>query len=187
MSDRLCMLTRTPRRQFAAALAALAITAGAASVWAQNAPTQPAATTPAGTGKGGAGPVAPAPKLRSPRQMAEELVPILQKQKTPWQLYPTYEKIFTDFADQEMALAPPNVPNNLHARRAEQLRAMAALLAAMGEQAKIQTAIKRGQSTVAPEKRQSTLLDAGAELSRLLGEFVRQAATLPQSSPATRP
>ena len=29
--------------------------------------------------------------------MAEELIPILQRQKTPWQLYPSYEKIFTEF------------------------------------------------------------------------------------------
>jgi hypothetical protein len=185
MSDCCAVLPLRPSRyRFARALAALAITAGAAAVWAQTAPAGAAAPPPtaakpaAQTGQ---------PKLRSPRQMAEELVPILQRQKTPWQLYPTYEKIFADFADQEQALAVANNPTDPRAKRAEQLRTMAALLAAMGQQAKLQNDIKRGQSTAPPEKRQSTFVDAGNELARLLGEFVRLGATLPQSAAAARP
>lgn len=178
-----------PRRRFAATLAALAITAGAASVWAQPAPAAAAPLTPApananarNAARGQA-----LPKPSSPRQMAEEIIPMLQRQKTPWQLFAGYEQAFSDFAAQEKALAPANNPNDLHAKRAEQLRAMAALLASMGQQAKTQDDIKHGSSTVPPEKRQSAFTDAGKELARLLAEFVRQAAALPQVSAAARP
>jgi hypothetical protein len=105
----------------------------------------------------------------------------------PWQLYSSYEEIFTDFANQEKALAPAGNPNDAHAKRAEHLRAMAGLLTSMCEQAKIQYTIKRGQSTVPPEKRQSTFVDAGKELTRLLDEFARLAAALPQGTAAARP
>ncbi len=176
-------------RHLAATLAALAITAGAASVWAQAVPAPAAAQAPApakaATKSAARGQALPKPS--SPRQMTEELVPMLQRQKTPWQLFAGYEQAFTEFADQEKALAPANNPNDLHAKRAEQLRALAALLAGMGQQAKAQDDIKHGSSTVPPEKRQSAFTDAGKELARLLAEFVRQAAALPQGSAAARP
>ena len=183
MSDsRALQSVRASRRSRAATLAALALTAGAASVWAQNPPATPAAAAQApakAAVKREVAPPPPVPKARTPRQMAEGIIPILQQQKTPWQLYPSYETMFTDFADQEKALAPPGNPADAHAKRAEQLRVMAALLASMGEQAKARDAIKRGQSTLPPENRQSAFVDAGKELARLLDEFSRLTALLP--------
>lgn len=189
MSDCCALLrVRASRRLYAGTLAALALTVGAASVLAQKAPTSPAVAAPAPVAaRKGVTQTPPVPKPRAPRQMADEIIPILQKQKTPWQLYASYEKIFSDFADQEKALAPAGNPNDAHAKRAEQLRAMAGLLTSMGEQAQARDAIKRGQSALPPEKRQSSFVDAGKELTRLLDEFSRLAATLPQGAAATRP
>jgi hypothetical protein len=170
-------------------LAALAITAGAASVWGQQAPATPVAPAapPAANITKDVAQVPALPKAWTPRQMAEGIVPILRAQKTPWQLYPSYEKIFTDFADKEQAQAPANTPSDPHAKRAVQLRMMAALLASMGEQAKVQVAIKRGRSALPPEQRQSAFLAAGTELTRLLAEFVRLATALPQGGGGARP
>ena len=130
MSDcRVLLPSQASRHSLTGMLAALAITAGAASLLAQPAPAAAAAPAavpaPAKAVRKDATPLPPVPKARTPRQMAEELIPILKNQKTPWQLYPSYVQIFTDFADKEKALAPANTPADAHAKRADQLRAMA--------------------------------------------------------------
>lgn len=171
---------RASRRLLAGTLTALTIAAGAASVWAQNDAARPAGAPAAAPASPAA--VPPAPKPRTPRQVAEEIVPLLQRQKTPWQLYSSYAAVFTEAADAQQAQAAAGNPNDPHAKRSAQLRSLAALLTSMGEQAKIRDEIKGGQSNLPQEQRQSSFLAAGKELTRLLQEFVRQASALPQTN-----
>jgi len=119
--------------------------------------------------------------------MAEELVPLLSKQKTPWQLYPTYQQIFTEFAEKEASLVVAGSPNDPHAKLAKHLQAMAGLLTAMGDQAKLRDDIKRGRSALPPEDRQNSFVAAGTEHVRLLAEFARLGALLPQARPQPVP
>jgi len=129
--------------------------------------------------------VTPLP-ARGPRQLADEIIPILRRRKTPWQLYGSYAQMYRDYAERENAVRSANErAAATQARLVAHLRGMADLLARMGEQAKLRQSIQRGTSTVAPEKRQETFVQAGTELDRLLNEFVRWAAALPQTRAAS--
>lgn len=189
MSDTATSLPEGGRRRLSTGMAvALATALLAGPGLAQGAPAKPAVAAPARAVPGTVpAKPAPVPKPKTPRQMADEIIPILSRQKTPWQLYPTYQQIFSEFAAKEAALAVAGNPNDSHAKLAQHLQAMAALLNTMGEQAKLREDIKRGRSTLPPEERQSSFLAAGNEHGRLLTEFSRLAALLPQAKPQPAP
>ena len=177
------VIWRRPRHAAAGAAVWLAVSA---SVPAQVAPAVPAPGLPPGvTAPAAPGVVTPV-SARGPRQLADEIIPILRRRKTPWQLYGSYAQMYRDYADRESAIRPANDrAAATQARLVAHLRGMADLLTRMGDQAKLRQSIQRGTSTVAPEKRQETFVQAGTELDRLLNDFVRWAAALPQTRAAS--
>lgn len=165
-----------PRCTRAGAFALLAALLAGTTVWAQSRP----AATPVTTGPAATTAVRKAPVPKSPRLLADEIVPILRRKKTPWQLYPSYAQLFQTYAEQEKAVrVTTERAVALQTRMVAHLTGMANLLLRMGEQAKARQSIQHGTSSVPPEKRQETFVQAGVELERLLVEFSRMAAMLP--------
>lgn len=127
------------------------------------------------------------PPPKTARQFTEQLVGILQAQKTPWQGYTTYLGIVQEYAAREAAVKTGSARSDAaHARAAEQLRQMAVLLGQMAEQTKIRDEIRRGASAVPFARRQTTFAQAGTEHQRLLAEFTRLAAALPEGGSTLR-
>lgn len=175
-----------PRLTLAGALAAVVcLTGSAASAQADATAAVPArAVTPGGVPAGATAKLRP----RTARQFAEQLVPILQQQKAPWQGYATYTRIVQEYAAREAAGRTGGAKNDaVQERAAACLRQMADLLAQMAEQAKLRDQIRSGTSTVPFAQRQVTFAKAGAEHQRLVAEFVRLAALLPRGGVVVRP
>jgi hypothetical protein len=166
-----------PRRVPGRTFMALLLCGVAAAVSAQT-PRAPAPAPAPGTGGVQSAP-AKLP-IKTPRQVADELTVILQRQKTPWQVYASYARIFQDFAAREAPKAGGNGAATGRARLAAQLNQMADLLTSMSEQTKIRDAVRRGAATVPFEQRQTVYAQAGIEHLRLLTEFARLATALPQ-------
>ena len=114
--------------------------------------------------------------------MAEQLIAILKMQKSPWQLYTNYARIYVDFAAGEAAKRPAN--KRAAAQQAwlvGQLREMGRLLQNMGMCAKVRSDIRVGISQIPFDKRQEEYSKATVLHATLLKQFAALAVQLPTS------
>lgn len=129
----------------------------------------------------------PKPPPKNPRQMAEQLIPILKTKKMPWQIYVNYSRIYYDFAIKEQRkVVTSKRAASYKARFVQHLQQMGNLLQQMGDAVKIRHAIQKGTSDIPPEDRQPTFSRAGRTHDVLLEKFVRMAAMLPKNKTISR-
>jgi len=128
--------------------------------------------------------------VKDPRQMAEQLIGILAKQKSPWQLYDNYANVYNEFAAREAAESPSSKRAEAYqARLVEHLQQMGGVLQQMGECAKTRSDIRLGASEIPFRQRQNEFSKATVQHADLLKQFGRMAAMLPKSKapPAPNP